>query len=828
LFIDYSASGYLTNAATFIGTRFIASALDDVAPVVLPGTTNVADLRLSIVAVPVPAQSRSNFTYTVTVSNAGPAASTGLQIIATLPPNALFLSATSAVANCVFTNNQLTCTATALAVNASLTITVLMRAISDALTARWIVTSAETDPSFANNVSELTVSAPFSCMPPPSGLLAWWPGDRDALDLAGAHHGSFQDGFYARGMVGEAFAFDGFNSFLEVSDVSALRPTNLTVECWVNFSFNQDYAFTIASKPFGNNNANSYSLFYTNGALRAVARLNTSNTVTLAYTWTPTIGSWYHLAYSLDVSNEVLYVNGEIVASSQVNGTILFDGNSHYIGAGVANGYVQYIFQGLIDEPSLYNRALLHNEIRTLYHAGGAGKCTQPVIVPAPLPQGAPNRLYSQSVTMAHGASPYLFSIQSGALPTGLTLTGNGTISGTPTTPGIFNFALRGIDGVGASTTNSFSIDIISCQARPPGVVGWWRGENNALDELGQHNGTMNGGQYGPGRVGSGFVFDGNSSYVGTGGWSPGTRWTIEAWVNPASLDNNSHVLAGGVDYVSDWGLLIASDGEFALQVRTPTGARGAVYSQIGAVVGTWYHLAGSCDGTNASLYINGIWRGSEPVQTNYLATSAGTRIGSSRAFVAADAFTGSIDEVVIYNRPLSASEILAAYNSGAGGKCPGGQPPTITFSVTNHTVSLGSTVLFQASASGTAPFSYQWMLDGVPISGGTGSTLLVSNVQPSHSGLYSVTVGNAAGTTLTTQAAGITVVQMRMLPNLLPVLSINGVVGRTNRIEYQNELTGTNQWQFLTNLTLQAKPQNFGDINGMGRTHRFYRVLLQ
>src|SRR4051794_7580526 len=77
-----------------------------------------------------------------------------------------------------------------------------------------------------------------SCTPAPTGLIGWWAGDGNANDLAGANNAILQGGASANaaGVDGLAFNFDGMNSFVQIPDSPALRPTNLTIEAWVRFS----------------------------------------------------------------------------------------------------------------------------------------------------------------------------------------------------------------------------------------------------------------------------------------------------------------------------------------------------------------------------------------------------------------------------------------------------------------------------------------------------------------------------------------------------------------------------------------------------------------
>jgi hypothetical protein len=226
---------------------------------------------------------------------------------------------------------------------------------------------------------------------------------------------------------------------------------------------------------------------------------------------------------------------------------------------------------------------------------------------------------------------------------------------------------------------------------------------------------------------------------------------------------------------------------------------------------------------------VNGVFRGLKSVETNYIPTDAGTRIGTSVSSPGGDGFTGLVDEVAIYNRALTSAEILALYNAGAGGKLTGGTPPTITsFLATNTTVSPGGSVRFAATAAGPTPdFNYQWYLDGVPESFGTSAILLLSNVQPRQAGLYTVSVGNSNGTTFADSAAGLTVVETPKLTNGVPYLSIFSVLGLMNRIESLDNLLGTNTWRTVTNIAVNTKPYLFGDTNALELPHRFYRVIL-
>jgi len=67
-------------------------------------------------------------------------------------------------------------------------------------------------------------------------------------------------------------------------------------------------------------------------------------------------------------------------------------------------------------------------------------------VAPATVPGATVGAAYSQSITAANGQAPYTYVISAGALPAGLSLSGGGTLSGTPTAAGTFNFTVRATD----------------------------------------------------------------------------------------------------------------------------------------------------------------------------------------------------------------------------------------------------------------------------------------------------------------------------------------------------------------------------------------------
>jgi hypothetical protein len=166
--------------------------------------------------------------------------------------------------------------------------------------------------------------------------------------------------------------------------------------------------------------------------------------------------------------------------------------------------------------------------------------------------------------------------------------------------------------------------------------------------------------------VGTAFNLDGINSYVNLGAWTAGSNWTIEAWVNPSARPGGRHTIFGDLANCSDWALEL-TDGQLGVEARLPFGCASLVGSGVYPSPGFWQHVAATCDGTNASIYVNGILSGTVAVDRNYIGDATGVRIGS--AICCGEYFPGLVDEVSVYNRPLTGAEIASIFNAGPAGK---------------------------------------------------------------------------------------------------------------------------------------------------------------
>jgi hypothetical protein len=95
-----------------------------------------------------------------------------------------------------------------------------------------------------------------------------------------------------------------------------------------------------------------------------------------------------------------------------------------------------------------------------------------------------------------------------------------------------------------------------------------------------------------------------------------------------------------------------------------------AAYCNTVLPTGTWHHVVGVADGTNTYCYLDGVLSGVSPTYTGAIAGSPYYKwIGAAYSGEDSRSWHGLIDDVRIYNRALSAAEILQAYNATATAK---------------------------------------------------------------------------------------------------------------------------------------------------------------
>src|SRR5262249_40042600 len=136
---------------------------------------------------------------------------------------------------------------------------------------------------------------------------------------------------------------------------------------------------------------------------------------------------------------------------------------------------------------------------------------------------------------------------------------------------------------------------------------------------------------------------------------------------------------------------------------------------------GTWHHVAVTVhrsSTTGGTLYVDGdVIATFDPTgNQGDLSNTQPLLIGLHPSNPRLNAnLKGGIDEVAIYSRALSLSEVHSIFAAGNAGKC---LAPTIYSQPSNQTLFVGQTARLTVGASGTAPLVYQWSFNGSPLDG--------------------------------------------------------------------------------------------------------------
>jgi len=135
---------------------------------------------------------------------------------------------------------------------------------------------------------------------------------------------------------------------------------------------------------------------------------------------------------------------------------------------------------------------------------------------------------------------------------------------------------------------------------------------------------------------------------------SPVTAITISAWINATDWNGNRRIVQKGNS--DNQYRLLAEDGVLKLDLRNVDTLTAPLPPP-----GTWVHLTATWDGSTMILYTNGVQQVSQGAGGTMATTSDPLAIAKKNGSgVAGDYFNGKLDDVRIYNRALSSSEIAA------------------------------------------------------------------------------------------------------------------------------------------------------------------------
>lgn len=234
-----------------------------------------------------------------------------------------------------------------------------------------------------------------TCIEPPAGVIAWWPGDTDSTDVI-SRTGPLVWGNVRRdsGRVRKGFVFDSTDGVLAVQDRNDLNITSsFTAMLWLRFrvplddqpdfggSGWDDFHF-IFEKGDGSYNIRNYGLYF--AKTTNTLHFNGIDTSGVEYVFNVAVANanaffdnlaWHHVAVVWDraaLSARVM-IDG-VTASTATGSDRQLKLNSYPLHFGGAKPY-HYVFDGRLDEIMLFGRALSNGEIQTMIAADTTGFC---------------------------------------------------------------------------------------------------------------------------------------------------------------------------------------------------------------------------------------------------------------------------------------------------------------------------------------------------------------------------------------------------------------------------------------------------------------------
>ena len=215
-----------------------------------------------------------------------------------------------------------------------------------------------------------------------------------------------------------------------------------------------------------------------------------------------------------------------------------------------------------------------------------------------------------------------------------------------------------------------------TCSPAPVGLVAWYPGDGNAFDIRGGNNGVPRlSTTYAPGRFGQAFQFSSSNGSANTQvnvPDSPALRLsnslTIEAWIKPTApgAPDNPILVKGDLSSGGSqpYSILFVNAAPNDNRIIFRVGNNSTFDSLVSSAnipLNIYTHIAVTYDGATMTIYINGVFDSSKTTSIGTLnQNSLPLAIGGG----AAD-FNGAIDELLIYNRALSVSDIISP-----AGKC--------------------------------------------------------------------------------------------------------------------------------------------------------------
>ena len=529
-----------------------------------------------------------------------------------------------------------------------------------------------------------------------NGLVAFYPFCGNANDVSGnGNDGTVIGATLASDRfqgTNQAYNFNGVDQYINLNSTNGLSSTaGLSLSAWINWAgpngvSDGQVIYLIAPNPSGSISINN------NGDL-SVNVSNCNCSTDTAITSRIEQGKWYHIVLSYDYGTGVLkmYLNGSLISSTQRVSNNYYTTNNPQDRIGNYH-FNSFYYNGLVDEVGLWNRSLEDAEVQSLYtgvdcsafqinplsdttrvcgdsteldagtgyktYSWSTGETTQKIVAKS-------SGIYTVRVTNDAGCS---------AMDSSLVSIVKAKILQRDTTICKGASITLAVDSSGFSPSSSWTSNLQT------GLVAFYPFNGNANDESGNGNdGVVNGPVLTSdrfGRFNTAYNFDGISSKIKLNNLAVSSPYlTTSAWVKVQDYNYN---IGNRLQTLFYFGRENGGSNPFTNSISTYIDGVNYTpsklitnlnynYGQTNTISGntSWMNVITIYDGINHTLklYLDGQLVNTSSVTPNYieLAASDNNYIGASYSSGLGgigNYFKGQIDDVAIWNRALSSTEI--------------------------------------------------------------------------------------------------------------------------------------------------------------------------
>ncbi|MBI3034671.1 LamG domain-containing protein, partial [Candidatus Woesearchaeota archaeon] len=485
------------------------------------------------------------------------------------------------------------------------------------------------------------------------------------------------------GRFGGACYFDTTTSNLTVAHNSILNIENFTYSVWINPDAVGVHAPILTKGPSlgqGTQYGGSMELRITSvpsGSI-LVNIQNDSNIATSQWGYNSiggvvSVGVWQHVAVTKLGNNFSVYYNGLIINSTTFLGQVQFNTQPLLIGTRMDN-YKH--FGGFIDELRIWNRSLTGAEIAASYQSG---------------------RYFANISNLKEGNYTYFVWANDTAGNFNSTVNRNFIVDYTK--PTLAYAAPTDLDNATVGVLRNYTyvnFTVLNTNSPVDTVIVNWNGTNVTIDDpslvlaLDFNNNTNDRSRYGISVTNNGA----NCSSAIAGKFGGACQFGFNGVQTSLNLSTNTVLDLRNSTTISIWVkpdsaiseqgqqmLIGKSPNQFRLYYDDRTGSQGRIIfhmnggntsQRVTTGSGTdisnnvWSNIGITYDRTNLKLYINGILISSQ-AQDQPINSNQGVPVLVGYQPPEGDFFNGTIDEVRIWNRSLSAAEINASYQAELG-----------------------------------------------------------------------------------------------------------------------------------------------------------------